>query len=305
MKAWIMAVVCCVSGFYAFAQPVGKTELTTCEDTLALLAHAMVHSERDTIRFASCHKFIPKLVEALEVENSFHYPFERLRTVSILYAPDSAFRIFTWQLDISLDERRYFGAIQMNSQELKLFPLIDRSFSISNKQEVLSNERWMGALYYNILAFEEHGQSKYLLFGYDYMDFLTKRKIIDVLSFDQDKAVFGNPVFVKNVQSGFPETSSRVILEFQADATVSLNYDPHLDMIIHDHLTVISGPSGPIVVPDGTYEGYKLNNGKWEHIEKVFHQTVEEPPREEGVLDDRKGMNIFGKSNRPQTDEGQ
>ncbi len=79
-------------------------------------------------RFRADTNFIRSLVKALKLPNSFEYPFDSLQTISRLYAPDSSFRIFTWQY--KKDNLLYLqeGAIQMNQPDgsLKLFPLVRR-----------------------------------------------------------------------------------------------------------------------------------------------------------------------------------
>ncbi|MEY3369157.1 MAG: hypothetical protein RI973_2312, partial [Bacteroidota bacterium] len=85
------------------------------EDSLGYFGFLVINDSASENRFASCKLLIKTLVKALQVENSFHYPFEQLQTVSILYPPDSTFRIFTWQLYVDENDYRYYGAIQMNS----------------------------------------------------------------------------------------------------------------------------------------------------------------------------------------------
>ena len=65
------------------------------EDTLALLAYAVVNDSIEQERFAACRALIQVLVRTLKIENSFQYRFDRLKSVSILAPPDSSFRIFT------------------------------------------------------------------------------------------------------------------------------------------------------------------------------------------------------------------
>ena len=76
--------------------------------------------------------FTRQLVRALRVPYSFEYPFDSLFTISRMYAPDSSFRVFTWQLEVNEDLVRQHGAIQMRTTDgsLKLFPLIDKSDEI-------------------------------------------------------------------------------------------------------------------------------------------------------------------------------
>ncbi len=67
-----------------------------------------------------------------------------------------------------------------------------------------------------------------------------------------------------------------------------------------DHLTMIGGEygEGPVQIPDGTYEAYRLNNGKWEYVEKVFDQILDEAPRPSPVLNGRSGKDLIGNGGR-------
>jgi hypothetical protein len=158
------------------------------EDTIALMGYAIVNDSLQTNRYAACKKLILTLKEALKMNNSFSYSFDRVKTVSIQYPQDSSFRIFTWQLYADKDTYRYYGAIQVNTSDLTLHPLIDRSGDIENanvEQFELTPDKWYGALYYRILETETAAGKYYLLFGFDGYRFFHKRKLIDVLSFQE------------------------------------------------------------------------------------------------------------------------
>ncbi|MCB9301588.1 MAG: hypothetical protein H6566_13145 [Lewinellaceae bacterium] len=268
--------------------------LQEMEDTLSLLAYAVVNDSLAEHRFGTCREMIPRLVKALKVENSFQYPFESLKSVSIQYPRDSSFRIFTWQLYVDENDYRYYGAIQMNTPELKLYPLIDRSFKVEDPESaVLAPDNWYGAVYYNLLGFDTpDGAKAYLLFGFDGDSFFRKRKLIDVLRFGPDGPVFGAPVFVQEGN----QRKQRVVLEYSAEVSTRCNYDELLEMIVFDHLIEMDGPygEGPTHYPDGSYEAYKLQGGLWVHIDKVFDQVSDEAPRPAPILDNRT-KNIFGK----------
>ncbi len=273
--------------------------LKTYEDTLGLVSFLVVNDSLPENRFASTKKLITTLVQALQMENSFNYPFERMRTVSIQYPQDSTFRIFTWQLYVDVDDYRYFGAIQMNTPELKLFPLIDRSAEVyDEEQAILSPEQWYGSLCYNLRQFDTAQGRKYLLFGFDGYSLWNKRKLIDVLSFEDGKASFGAPVFVsKNEVTGEVGTLNRIVKTYSAEISFKLNFDETYDIIMFDHLILAGGNygQGPTMVPDGSYEGYRLENGVWNWVEKVFDQVQDEAPRPEPILDERPKDDIMGK----------
>ena len=84
----------------AGAQQLTQTQLDNFgkrEDSLKGFAYNIVNGETATQRFVSDSQFIRMLVRTLKQPNSFYYPFDSLETISRLYAPDSTFRIFTWQ----------------------------------------------------------------------------------------------------------------------------------------------------------------------------------------------------------------
>jgi hypothetical protein len=281
-----------------------REQLKRSEDTLALLAYAVVNDSVEQERFAACRVLITSLVRALKVENSFRYRFDRLKSVSILAPPDSSFRIFTWQLFVNDSTYRYYGAIQLNRPDLQLFPLVDRSFEMDDRPvfEALPPENWYGALYYNLRAFETREGPKYLLFGFDAFEFFERRKIIDVLSFDAaGKPVFGAAVFdrAEAPRPGAP-AEHRLLFQYSAEASVRVNWDEQYNMVLIDHLVAMPSPFGRGVtyVPDGSYEALQLEKGRWKHVDKIFNDVMDEAPRPEPVLDGRKGKDIIGKERK-------
>lgn len=304
----VLCLLCAATRSQVAAQskpkPAGKLtaeaiqQIKLGEDTLAVLAYAVVNDSIEQERYAACRALITCLVRTLKVENSFKYSFERLRSLSILTPPDSSFRIFTWQLFVNDSTYRYYGAIQLNQAALKLFPLIDRSADMLTlpTHEQLTPERWYGAIYYHLRQFDTKEGRKYLLLGYDAFEFFNRRKVVDVLSFDPSgKPVFGAPVFDREEKVALPE--QRIFAEYAAEASFRMNWDEAYQMILIDHLVPMPSPygSGAVQVPDGSYDALKLEKGRWKYISKVFNDVMEEAPRPEPILDDRKGKDIMGK----------
>lgn len=273
--------------------------LAGLEDTLGVLGYAIVNDSIEAERFAACKVFITTLVRTLKIENSFNYPFERLKSVSILTPPDSSFRIFTWQLFVNDSSYQYYGTIQMNERQLKMYPLRDRSKEMIPfpKEEPLPPDHWYGSLYYNLRQFDTKQGHKYLLFGYDAFEFFEKRKLLDVLSFDKEgKPVFGAAVFEKEDSPA----ESRVFIQYSADAMVKMNWDEQYKMIIFDHLISIASPYGRDMtyVPDGSYDAYKLEKGRWKYVDKVFDDKQKDVPFPEPILEAGKEKDILGKKKR-------
>lgn len=252
------------------------------EDSLTKIGRKIIEAEEAADRFRADSQFTRMLVRSLRVPNSFHYPFDSLLTISRLYAPDSAFRIFTWQVSRDADVHRRHGAIQIRTLDgsLKLFPLIDRSIIIKNQEDTITNhEWWIGAIYYKILKNVYKNKNYYTLLGYDENSIRSTKKRIEVLSFDaKGTPIFGGSFFTFDKDTLKKPIQSRYSIEYKKNGNGRIIYDDELDMIIFDHL--ISESNEPAkkytYIPDGDYEGFKWVNGKWQHIEKVFNQKLED-----------------------------
>lgn len=118
---------------------------------------------------------------------------------------------------------------------------------------------------------------------------------MDVLHIDEGEITLGGEFFEDRNSPG--TYLERIMIRYSIDATANLNYNPGLKMIIHDHLIQRIGRmpgQGPVMLPDGTYEGYEWKDGKWQYVEKIYEHTYDEAPRPTPVLDEKK--NIFGKN---------
>lgn len=264
--------------------PADLTELKTKEDSLTQLGIDLVNSPDVSARVSADSLFTRTLVRALKTPNSFYFRFDSLQTVSHLYAPDSSFRIFTWQLSEDEDHFRRHGAIQMRTKDgsLKLFALSDRTAVMEHPLDtVTTNQFWVGNIYYNIVEKKYQGKNYYTLLGYDEHDVRSTRKWIDVLTFDaEDRPVFGGPFF--SFVAGDPAhpaaTAARFMIEYKKDGGARLQYDADLGLILFDHLVSESNEPNKTytLVPDGDYEGFRWVNGKWVHINKVFTQKLQD-----------------------------
>jgi hypothetical protein len=257
-------------------------QLKEKEDTLSELSYKIVGATDAAIRFRSDSHFTRILVRALKTPYSFYYPFDSLISISRLTSPDSSFRIFTWQVSLDQDVHRRHGAIQMNTNDgsLKLYPLIDRTKTIKSIADtVTNNEWWIGAIYYKILQKKLNGKNYYTLLGYDENNVRSTMKRIEVLHFDENKTpIFGGSFFDFSADTIPKQTQSRFWIEYKKEGNARMGYDDELQMIIYDHL--ISETNEPskkyTYIPDGDYEGFKWENGKWKHIEKVFQFKLED-----------------------------
>ena len=291
----------------SFAQVISKTDLKLLqqkEDSLRTFSVQIIQGINADNRFNADSIFTRMLVRALKTNNSFHYPFESLQTVSIQYSPDSVFRIFTWQLVINENVIRQHGAIQMKTYDgsLKLYPLIDKSDITTNVIDTIGNNYgWIGAIYYKIILKKSSNKSFYTLIGFDENNIRSSRKMIEVLNFLNDEPTFGGRYFSYEEDSVFKPSQSRYIMEYKKEAGPRLTYDKDLDMIIVEHLVSESNEYKKkwTLIGDGDYEGFKWKAGKWIHVEKIFNLVtpdgkapIPNPLRDpSGIIDENKLKN--------------
>jgi hypothetical protein len=274
----------------------GLRRLSLYEDSLRMLSDTILDGREQGVRQNACYSFIKTLVQALKTEDSFTYPFDSLKRISILYPEDKSFRIFNWQLPLTSGKQRYFGAIQLNNKkELQLFPLFDYSDNIKNPQDtLLNNESWYGALYYRILLVKSKGQHYYMLFGWDGNTIRSNKKLLEVLSFTKKgEPIFGAEIFYFGDGSE-RNNNKRFILEYKEDAQVSINYDDELQMITFDHLIPQDPSTKDLLftyVPDGSYEAFQWKKGKWVYLDNVFTSTMSAPVFPNPVDFEKKKMN--------------
>ena len=270
---------------YSSAQTITKADrkqLEFKEDSLKDRASYMVLDTIAAGRLLAYKDFVPVLIRALKVKNSFYYPFDSVQGISKLYAPDSSFRIFTWYIEIDDYTGWQRGFIQQRTSDgsLKGNWLFDNSeYAEYPEKMVCRDSTWIGAVYYDIIKTEYQGKNFYTLFGIDRYAIRSDRKWIEVLTFDDKKQpVFGGQYFSFQEDSIKKTTQSRFGIEFKEEARTLVDYIPDLKMILVDHL--ISETDEPdnfsTYVPDGDYEGFKWQNGKWVHIDKVFNLKLED-----------------------------
>ncbi len=235
-------------------------------------------------RMVSDSIFTRVLVRALQVKNSFYFPFDSVVGISKIYAPDTSFRIFTWQVVFDDYYSRQKGAIQLRTADgsLKLFPLRDVSEFTSNPQDsVRTRLNWVGAVYYDITKTQYKNKNYYTLFGFDNNNAQSSMKWMEVLTFNEkNEPVFGGPFFSYAKDSIPKPTRYRFNIEFKKGARVLMNYIEELQMILVDHLVSDNDNADPDLpwtfVPDGDQEGFKWENGKWVHIDKVFTYKLQD-----------------------------
>jgi len=179
----------------------------------------------DNERYHANESAVQLLAEALGAENSFRWQWDFGKGVSVLTASDKKFRIFTWPIVNDAGEYECFGFVQALNERTKEYDvsqLNDRSIDIVNRQEeVLSPDRWYGAVYQELIVTSHEGRTFYTLLGWSGVDRLTQRKVIEPIFF---KSGGSTPQFGQNIFRREPNVR-RIVLEYKYDAMVNLSYE--------------------------------------------------------------------------------
>jgi hypothetical protein len=252
------------------------------EDSLVYFIDSVYYTSNYDNRVAGNYAFMKLMKGMLKQPNSFAYPFDSLdKKINIIIPKDKAFKIYQWELITKEGQSRYFGVLQMPNGTFK--PMIDVSAQVEAKKEdtVLTDTRWYGASYYNILDIGRVGNSTaYFLIGANKSGTNSEKKVVECLTFDKNNnLVFGAPVFQSMVHKQ-PKIVNRFIAEYQLESHITLNYKPEENMIIYDHLESVIGDNAKryTFVSDGTYDGLRWNGKTW----TIIPNAVQVVPTAEG-----------------------
>jgi hypothetical protein len=258
-------------------------QLAKDEDTLVLMADSMYNALIPDMRPSYCEQFVRRLVKTLKIPNSYTYPFDKLKEkINLIYPEDKSFRMFNWVISPSEMSKRYYGAIQLPSEKLKLYPLFDYSAEVAGNDEdtVLTGSKWYGCICYRIITHELDGKPLYTMFGMNESSPITNKKLMDPMTLTADGPVFGAQVFGIYSKKHPSEMISRFVLEYKKGVQVGLNWDDEMKAVYYDRLvSQINDPNRKYTfVPSGDYDGFKWNTDKW----VLVHDLITVQPLKDG-----------------------
>jgi len=263
------------------------------EASIQQLYREIRETKDDSLAIRLHRKIEEILAETLLIPESYQYQFDSLRMIGRIYAPRKAFRLFNWNHSSRDGTYRYFALMVFpgkKGEPNRVIRLKEATDSIVRPdQQILGPDRWIGCLYYKIIPKKrgKDGKHYYTLLGLDMHNLSTRKKIIEILSFDSNGTPqFGAPIIELN---GW--TKHRAIFEFSAQQSMYLEYNCFRRRIEMDHLA----PPMPYLV--GEYEYYepdlyrdalKFRSGRWKHIKdiqkpsknkKVTKRSLPKPPK--------------------------
>ncbi len=249
-----------------YLSPNQITKLNAAQDSLSSYSDSTTKVKDDVDRVAYNTMFVKKLIATLKTPYSFQFDFDSLaNNVSFLKAPNQSFRIITWSLPFADGTYKFYGTIQLATKDgsLKLIPLNDDTQNMLDDNVITNQKKWYGARYYEIIPVTHPGKSPYyVLLGWKGNNDKTTKKVIEVLSFDKDEAIFGKSVFEVKKKA---TNRNRMVFEYHRKNSMTLTFDKQVNLIVFDHLAPYEDNMEGNVeyyVSDSSFDGYLISYPK-------------------------------------------
>lgn len=254
--------------------PENLSQLSIAQDSLATYSDSTITVKDDVERTAYNTMFVRKLIQALKTPHSFQFNFDSLaKNITFLKSPDQSFRIITWSLPFADGSYKFYGTIQMATKDgsLKLIPLNDDTKNTIDDNLIVRQKNWYGARYYEMIPVTYPTKNPYyILLGWKGNNDKTTKKVIEVLSFDKDQAIFGKNVFEIKKQAA---SKNRIVFEYNKQNSMTLTFDKQANMIVFDHLAPYESNkegNAEYYVSDSSFDGYAIS-----YLRLYFKENVE------------------------------
>ncbi|NVO01813.1 MAG: hypothetical protein HXX09_03855 [Bacteroidetes bacterium] len=266
-----------------------KEDFLQDEDSLKVLANLILSGKDDFVKYNANARFVLLMENSLLKENSIDYPYDSLKSIKILCAPDKKVRLVNWVIVKKDGTFEYFAFLQLYNKQKKGYDIIslqDKSDEIQFPDiQICDHNKWYGALYYKIIQNKYAGKKYYTLLGWDGNDLISNKKIIEVLTVGaKNKPVFGAQIF-----SGIgKKNSKRIFFEYSESTTLALRYENQFmskgknrkNMIVFDHLSPLDKSmegNMQYYVPDtNIQDAFYFKNGKWHYIKDIDARNPKE-----------------------------
>jgi hypothetical protein len=287
----LLSIVFILTGLLGFSQfdPIER------ENQLAELLDTLRNAKTDEAKLAANAAFDKLMETTLNEPTVFDINFTKLGTCGIIDSPDKLVRIVNWNVELADQVQLYNGyvvtrpAVNKESRSIKLNYV--RDIYNPKPTEVVDNENWYGALYYQIVPFTEGNKDSYILLGWNGGGLNSNMKLLDVLSFTSKGVKFGQSIF-KTKEA----TLKRVFFEHSSQVSMSLKYEKEYDRIIFDHLS----PESPNLngfyeyyFPDMSYDAFLFGGQKLTLAEDVIGVNPETEDITMGTKLDAKSGDII------------
>lgn len=174
-------------------------------------------------RLAASTEALSVLASALEEDRSERWQWKLPRTASVLTSPDKRLRVFSWAVVNDAGEYECFGAVQYYSDRDEGYRyelLEDHGYELMNREEsLLGAERWLGAVYQELIQTTASDRTYYTLLGWNGVDALTDLRVIEPVSIRGGKVQFGAALFRRE------RNLRRIVVEYRDGAAVQMAHE--------------------------------------------------------------------------------
>jgi hypothetical protein len=227
------------------------------------------HDDTERLRLNDSVKL---LVDTFVASDSvMTYNFEHLRYPGQITSSDSRLRIITWNIILSDDSNKYFLYLVRKGEKgnrNRVYKLTGQNRPEAPESgRVYSEKDWYGALYYAVQPFKIKRKTYYILLGLDFGNPYTSRKIIDILSFNDD----GSITFGKDCLERGHKIKDREVIEYSPEGVITLRIESKKE-IVFDHIVPYSAGHEEEAENYGaglSFDGYILKKGIWRFVSNI------------------------------------
>ncbi|HRY32238.1 MAG TPA: hypothetical protein P5531_04660 [Bacteroidales bacterium] len=302
------AVICLVCNAFLFPgfnnpQDADAQQADASSDSLFILAGQLQQGKADFDRYHASRQLSGLLTRMLDTDRLPLTGLDTLKNISFLEAGNREFLIISWVIPRQDGSFDYSGLVRFHDQpggKMRIVSLTNQARELESPEtKQLGPDHWYGALYYRLIENKFKGKVHYVLLGWDGNNKLSRKKLIEPVQISsRGKVIFGASVF-----SHYPAKVKRVIFEYAAHSSMSLNYSRQwmvvrlkkgkkrvterkaADMIVFDRLVPLQeGLEGQyqFYVPEtNIQDGFHFRDGRWVYIREVDARNPDSPDKEE------------------------
>lgn len=282
IKVVILALFVLSTVSTAFAQPWVERE-TKVKDLFAEIGQTEDIAEKNKL----ANKIQLEMIEILMEVDSFEYDFPTLENVGSVMSSDKMIHMYSWNVIIDEENIQYFAMFQ-NKNYNTIHILAQGNSYLPNITGTIAENKWYGALYYDIHPIEYRDRPMYIVFGLmPTTNGETQHKVIDVLSFSKSNVKVGASMF-KRVNSR--KKQYRVLFEIDKLAQMSIDYDKRKKRIVYNHLVPIRtlDDGKEVMAPDESFDALVYKKDLWTEDEDVRVKAKKVKPVDKAEKADKK-----------------
>ncbi len=282
-------------------QEIRAQESDPMADSLQMLSKQLQSGKADFDRYQASRQLTALLTRMLETGRLPLDGLDTLRNISFLESTGREFTIITWVIPRQDGSFDYGGLVRWFDQQhnsKRVVVLNNQAHELESPEtKQLGPEQWYGALYYRLIENKSRGKVHFVLLGWDGHNTLSRKKVIEPVQIgSRGKVIFGAQVF-----SHFPGKVKRVVFEYSAKSSMSLNYSRQwlqvkvkkgkkkmterraADMIVFDRLVPLhEGLAGQyqFYVPEtNIQDGFVFRDGRWIYTREVDARNPDDPDK--------------------------